>query len=397
MLGRHPARHKRASRVAGPSPLWLSRGIRGHRLRGDSVRSHRLPPWSLAAPLSTCALLAAAHFGLVSPGQPVFFLACAAALVAGVFAAVHHAETLQLRIGEAPGVVLLALSVTVIEVSLITSVMLRAPTGTETIARDAVFAAIMVVVNGVVGLSLVIGGFRHHQQSFQLQGTASALAVLGTLAVIAMILPAYTVTAPTRTYAPVQLWFVGVSSLLLYAAYLAAQIGWQRDYFVSPVSVADGVRPRVSGRNAIAAGLLLVATLASVALLADALTPSVQQVVLGAGLPQEVVGVIIAVLVLLPEGSSAVRAARADRLQSSLNYALGSAIASSGLTIPAVALTSASLGLPIDLGLAPEHIVLLGLTLFAATLTLSTGRTTMLQGVIHIVIFLVFLLIAAVP
>ena len=360
------------------------------------MRSRGLPLWSLAAPFATGALLAAARFGLVAPDQPLFFLACTAALIAGVFAAVHHAETLQARIGEAPGTVLLAVSVTLIEVSLIASVMLRGSVGTDTIARDAVFAAIMVVLNGVVGLSLIVGGFRHHQQSFQLQGTASALAVLGTLAVIAMILPAYTVTGPTRSYVPVQLWFVAISSLLLYAAYLAAQIGWQRDYFVSPQPAAGEGR-RVSGRNAIAAALLLVATLASVALLADTLTPVVQRGVLGAGLPQEIVGVIIAVLVLLPEGSSAVRAARADRVQSSLNFALGSAIASSGLTIPAVALLSAVLGLPINLGLEPEHMVLLALSLFTATLTLSTGRTTMLQGVIHLVIFLVFLLIAAVP
>jgi Ca2+:H+ antiporter len=360
------------------------------------VAGSPVPWWSWAVPLAAGLLVAAELAGLAEATDPLLLAAAPPLLVAGVFAAVHHAETVQARIGETAGVILLALSVTVIEVALIASVMLRAEAGAPTIARDAVFATVMIVLNGIIGLSLVVGSLRHREQTFQLQGTASALGVLGTLAGTTMVLPDFTVSAPGPTFAPVQLLFVSICALTLYGIYLAVQAGSQRSYFVSPDLPPGGHGP-VSGRTALAAAALLLATLAGVVLLADSLAPSLQRVVLGAGLPLEVVGVAIAALVLLPEGTSAVRAARRDRLQSSLNFALGSAIASTGLTIPAVSLLSVVLGIPIDLGLATEHVALLIMSLFIATLTLSTGRTTVLQGAIHLVLFFVFLLIAAVP
>jgi Ca2+:H+ antiporter len=238
---------------------------------------------------------------------------------------------------------------------------------------------------------------RHQEQRFQLQATASALGVLGTLAVITMILPDYTVLEPAAVFAPVQLVFVSVSSLILYGVFIFIQATSQRGFFTAVDAGEEAPIEPVSGRVALLAAVLMVATLAVIVLMADALAPEVQRAVGAVGLPIEFVAVVVAILVLLPEGTASVRAARAGRLQTSLNLALGSAIASTGLTIPAIALFSAVRHAPIELGLAPEHLVLLTLSLFISGLNFSTGRATVLQGAIHLVIFVVFLVIAAVP
>jgi Ca2+:H+ antiporter len=354
------------------------------------------PWWGWGAPLAAGALLAGHAAGVLPAEGAVFLAAAPVVLVLAVFAAVRHAETVSVRLGETLGTVVLALAVTAIEVALIASVMLEAEHGSHSVARDTVFAGVMIVLNGIVGLALLAGGLRHGEQRFQLQGTASALGVLGTLAGIAMVLPDFTVSEPGPFYSRVQLVFVSMASLGLYAAFLFAQAFSQRDHF-SPVEVADAAHGAVSGRAALVALGLLAAALAGVVLLGDALAPAVHDAVLGLGLPLECVAVVIAAVVLLPEGSSAVRAARDDRLQTGLNFALGSAIASTGLTIPTIALLSALLDEPLALGLEPEHVVLLILSLFVSTLTLSTGRTTVLQGSMHLVLFVVFLVIAAVP
>ena len=362
----------------------------------DAGAGFRLPRWTWAAPLVAALLLAAVGRHFVSAGGGFFLLAAPVVLVVAVFAAVTHAETVSQRLGATLGAIVLALAVTAIEVSLIAALMLHAAAEATTVARDTVFAGVMVVLNGVVGTALLVGGLRHREQHFQLQGTASALGVLGTLAIITMVLPDYTVTDPGRFFTPLQLAFVSAASLLLYGVYIGVQATSQRSYFTSAEPEAAPHAP-VPGWVVLRAIGLLVVTLAAIVLLADALSPEVQRVVLGAGLPLEFVAVIVAAIVLLPEATSAVKAAAEDRVQTSLNFALGSAIASTGLTIPAIALLSAVLDAPIELGLAPEHVVLLMLTLFVSTLNLSTGRTTVLQGAIHLAIFVVFLVIAAVP
>jgi Ca2+:H+ antiporter len=352
--------------------------------------------WTWAAPLVAWGLIGAERVGIVPETSPAFVTVAAVAICATVFAAVSHAETVAARVGATAGVVILGLAVTTIEVSLIASMMFGIPADATTVARDTVFAGVMVVVNGVAGLSLLIGGLRHHEQRFQLQGTASALGVLGTLAIVTMILPDYTVSEPLPTFSPVQLGFVAVSSLVLIGFFIFAQTIGYREHFADAEAPATGSAP-VSWPTALLALAMLVATLVATVLLADGLAPAVQRGVARVGLPQECVAVVVAALVLLPEGTSAVRAAWADRIQTSLNLALGSAIQSTGLTIPAIALLSLALDAPITLGLEPEHVVLLALTLFISTLTLSTGRTTVLQGAVHLVIFAVFLVIAAVP
>jgi Ca2+:H+ antiporter len=355
----------------------------------------QIPWWVWAAPLAACLLLAAKFTHLVPADANAVLIPAAALLFAAVFAAVHHAEIVALRVGEPFGSIVLAVAVTVIEVALIISMMLAAKTGGGALARDTVFAAVMIVLNGVVGLCLVFGGARHGEQSFQEHGAAAALSVLGTLAAITLVLPNYTRTLVGPYYAPKQLLFVGFVSLWLYGVFLFVQTIRHRDYFMAECDPDHGVKP--SNRvTLISLGLLIVA-LVVVVLLAKTLSPALEAAVDAAGLPPAFVGVVIAAIVLLPEGTAAVVAARANQLQTSLNLALGSALASIGLTIPAVAVVSIWTGQTLTLGLAPEEMTLLILTLFIGTVTLATGRTTILQGAVHLVIFGVFLFLSAMP
>jgi Ca2+:H+ antiporter len=318
-----------------------------------------------------------------------------------VFAAVHHAEVLALRLGEPFGSILLAIAVTVIEVALIVSIMVSGLAGSDVVARDTVFSAVMIVLNGVIGLCLVLGAQRHYEQSFQLQGTSAALAVLGTLATFALVLPNYTVTTLGPHYSPIQLLAVGTVSLALYCIFVFIQTIRHRDYFLGSEDdkTASGDTPhhKPSGRIAAISAVLLIVSLVAVVLLAKALSYPLDRIVATEGLQQAIVGVVIAAIVLLPEGLAAVKAALLNRLQNSMNLALGSALASIALTIPAVAVVSLLLNQKLVLGLTPGSTVLLLLTLFVSTLTLGTGRTTVLQGAVHLVIFTVFILLAAVP
>jgi Ca2+:H+ antiporter len=294
----------------------------------------------------------------------------------------------------------LAVAVTVIEVALIVSLILSGGPEKAALARDTVFAAVMIVCNGIVGLCLLAGGARHHEQGFQVRGAAAALAVLATLATLALVVPNYTLGRAGPIFTPPQLVFVGVVSLVLYGVFVFVQTIRHRDYFLSAAQDEDDDgEPAAKPTNtmALASLALLAAALAAVVLLAKTLSPALQAAVDAAGLPAAVVGVAIAALVLTPEGLAALRAARADRLQTSLNLALGSALATIGLTIPAVAAVSLLLGIDLVLGLEARDTVLLVLTLFVAVLTLGTGRTTVLQGAVHLVIFAVFLFLAAAP
>ena len=366
----------------------------------DPAAINHTPWWAWAAPLGACLLLAAKFSGIVPLAALAVLIPAALLLLACVFAAVHHAEIVALRVGEPFGSIVLAVAVTVIEVALIVSMMLTAKDGGGALARDTVFAAVMLVLNGVVGMCLVSGGARHREQVFQEQGASAALSVLGTLAAITMILPNYTRATPGPLYARPQLEFVGLVSLLLYGVFLFVQTVRHRDYFIAAVGPGDAdehVEIQPSARTTGISLCLLAVALAAVVLLAKTLSPSLEMAVASAGLPASFVGVVIAALVLLPEGIAAVAAARANRLQTSLNLALGSAMASIGLTIPTVAVVSIWMGQSLTLGLSPADMTLLILTLFISTVTLATGRTTILQGAVHLVILGVFLLLSAMP
>lgn len=352
--------------------------------------------WTWAFPLAAAVLLVAEHLHLpYMDGMAVKALAIVL-LGGAVFAAVHHAEVIAARIGEPMGSVVLAAAVTAIEASLIISIMVSSPDGGAEIARDTVFAAIMIVLNGVVGLCLLTGGIRFYEQGFQTNAASSALGVLGTLATLVLILPNFTLAEKGPIYSAAQLSFVAIVSLALYGLFLFVQTVRHRSYFLDlEQHETGGVKP--AGRQVLISAVLLVVALAAVILLAETLSPVIDGAVSAAGLPPAFVGIVIAAVVLMPEGLAATRAARMNKLQTSLNLALGSALASIGLTIPAVAVTSLLIGKSLTLGLEAEEMVLLVLTLFASTLTLATGRTTVLQGGVHMVIFCTFLVIAAIP
>jgi Ca2+:H+ antiporter len=353
-----------------------------------------LPRWTIWVPAVAWVVLG------VTKALPDYGMSLALAAVAlggAVFSAVHHAEVVAHRVGEPFGTLVLAIAVTVIEVALIVSVMLTSTPEKADLARDTVYAAVMIVCNGIVGLCLLAGGIRHREQDFQLRGASSALAVLSALSILTLVIPNYTTTRPGPLLSTSQLVFAGLTSLVLYGVFVFVQTVRHRDYFVVNVSDEDIHAERPAGKVAmLSAGLLLVC-LVAVVLLAKVLSPVIETAVDEAGAPPAVVGIVIAALVLLPEGLAAVRAAQADRLQNSLNLALGSALACIGLTIPAVVLVCLSTGQALLLGIDGKETVLLSLTLLISALTLGTGRTTVLQGTVHIVLFGTYLFLSFVP
>jgi Ca2+:H+ antiporter len=357
--------------------------------------STRTPWWSWTWP-GLGLLILVVHFAL-GPTS-VLTAAEAFALIATVFSAVYHAEVVAVRVGEPFGTLVLALAVTTIEVALIVSMMIAGGTETASLARDTLFAAVMIVCNGIIGMCLLAGGLRHHEQEFQLHGANAALSVLIALTTLTLIVPNVTTTIAGPTFSRPQLSFAAIVSLILYGSFLFVQTHRHRDYFL-PVHVDEGTThvPSPPNKVALASAGLLLGSLVVVVALAKVLTPAVEHGIEAVGAPKNVVGVIIAGLVLLPEGLAAYRAAIANRLQTSVNLALGSALASIGLTIPAVASISLFLNKPLTLGLDPKEEVLLVLTLVINILTLGTGRTTVLQGMVHFIIFAVFLFLAVMP
>jgi len=354
-----------------------------------------LPLWAMTAP----ALGLVAVLTSLGNAGPVGVTVAAIVLIACVIAAVHHAEVVAHRVGEPFGTLVLAIAVTVIEVSLIISLMLAKGDEAAALARDTVFAAVMIILNFIIGLCLLAGAVRHHEQRFTLHGISAALGVLATLAVLTLVLPNYTSSVAGPTYSSSQLIFVAIVALLLYLAFVFVQTVRHRDYFL-PADAPDDVvahAPPPAARTAIAAGVTLVVALVAVVLLAKALSPTLEAAVIDAGLPLAIVGVAIAGMVLAPESLAAYRAARHDRLQTSLNLALGSALATIGLTIPAVAIVSLALGLPLALGIDAKSLTLLTLSLFVAALSLSNGRTTVLQGIVHLLLFATYLFVTITP
>ncbi len=354
-----------------------------------------LPAWTIAAP-AVGWLLLGGHWAGFGGG---YALLLALGLVGAVIAAVHHAEVVAHRVGEPLGTLVLAAAVTVIEVGLIVSLMLVGGPAASALARDTVFATVMIILNGIVGLCLLVGGSRHGEQSFGLYGVSASLATLAAIVVLALVLPNYTTTIPGPVYSPSQLGFVAAVSLLLYGTFVFVQVVRHRDYFL-PAQAAAGEEihaPPPTAKVTYASAALLLASLGAVVLLAKAISPTVEAAVASAGAPKAVVGILIATIVLLPEGLASLNAARSNRLQSSLNLALGSALATIGLTIPTVAIVSLLNGWSLTLGIDEKSTVLLLLSLMVATLSLGTGRTTVLQGAVHVVIFAVYLLMTVVP
>ena len=313
-----------------------------------------------------------------------------------VFAAVHHAEVIAERIGEPYGTLLLTLSVTIIEVALIATIMLGEKP-VPTLARDTVFAVVMIVCNGLVGICILAGGLRYREQDVQVSGSTLYLSVLVVLATITLILPNYTLTSPGPVYSAGQLGFVSVVTLILYAVFLYTQTVRHRDYFVGKSAGFAHDSAVTSSRMLGLNLLLLVLSLVVVVLLAKKFSLVIDFVSASIGAPPAFAGVVVALLILLPESVAAVAAAHKDDLQKSINLALGSSLATIGLTIPAVAIAAYVLDKQLILGVDAQGMVLLLMTFVVSMLTFGTGRTNILFGLVHLVVFAVFLFMVFVP
>ncbi|MCA6091206.1 ionic transporter y4hA [Streptomyces sp. SCA3-4] len=355
--------------------------------------------WSVVMPVLAALVLALTWGQSLSAA----LVALVSVLLGGaVLSAVHHAEVIAHRVGEPFGSLVLAVAVTVIEVALIVTLMADGGDKSSSLARDTVFAAVMITCNGIVGLSLLVGALRRRVAVFNAEGTAAAFGTVATLAGLSLVLPTFTTSTPGPQFSSAQLVFAALAALILYGLFVATQTVRHRDYFL-PVT-AEGVvidtddhADPPSARTALTSvGLLAVALIAVVGL-AKGVSPAIESAVAAAGLPASVVGVVIALLVLLPETIAALRAARRDRVQTSLNLGLGSAMASIGLTIPAVAAASVWLEGPLLLGLGATHMVLLALTLVVGTLTVIPGRATPLQGGVHLSLLAAYVVLAVSP
>ncbi len=355
--------------------------------------------WTTLAPPASLVVLAVAW--VTHPEDAFGVTVVAVFLVAAVLAAVYHAEVVAHRVGDPLGSLILAVAVTVIEVALIVTLMVGDPVHGSTYARDTVFAAVMISINGIVGLSLMVAALRHHLAVFNPEGTGSALATVITLAGLTLVLPTFLTSNPGPEFTAVQLAFAAVASLALYVLFVFTQTVRHTDFFLSPQDDDPGTDHgdhEVPGnRDTLVSLGLLVLALVSVVGLAKVESKPLEKAVAAAGLPHEVVGVVIASLVLLPEAISAVRAAASDRVQVSFNLAYGSAIASIGLTIPTIAVAKIWVDGPLVLGLQNTQIVLLVLSSIVAVLTVVPGRSKPLQGGLHLVLLATFVFVSISP
>ena len=347
--------------------------------------TNRIPLFFIAAPL----LGIAAWLGIGKVGLGLIALPVLLALLCNVIAAVHHAEVVALRVGEPFGGLILALSVTVIEAGLIISLML---TGDENPAlmRDTLLATVMLVLHGIAGLAILVGGIVHRENQFRVAGANALLAVLMPMAVLVLIVPNHVVSAPGPYYSNGQLAFVSLVCLALYGAFLFVQTNRHREYFLPEESAVGEGDVQPSGGLALLSFLLLCVALLSVVMLAKSLAPALEGGVAAVGAPVALVGVIVAAIVLLPESGAALRSAAHNRMQSAINLALGSGVASIGLTVPTVAAVTWWHGQPLALGVSAGHSVLLALGFAVAMLTYGTGRTNILSGIVHLVLAATF-------
>ncbi|HEX7882522.1 MAG TPA: ionic transporter y4hA [Afipia sp.] len=313
-----------------------------------------------------------------------------------VFAAVHHAEVIAHRIGEPYGTLVLTLSVTIIEVAMIASIMLGEK-AVPTLARDTVFAVVMIVCNGLIGWAILAGGVRFREQEFQVTGVKVYLCVLIVISTITLVLPNYTSTTPGPVFASSQLIFIGITTLLLYCVFVYTQTVLHRDYFILGSEEDGGDHAVASSRAMGLSALLLLVSLVAVVLLAKKFSLVIDAGAAAIGAPPAFAGVVVALLILMPEGVAALAAARKNDLQKSINLALGSSLATIGLTVPVVAVAAYVLKETLVLGLDSRDVVLLVMTLLVSMMTFATGRTNVLFGLVHLVIFAVYIFFVLVP
>ncbi len=343
------------------------------------------------------AIVTATHHDFTPSSAGLLFAAVLLVILFGtVFAAVHHAEVIAHRVGEPYGTLLLTLAVTIIEVALIATIMLGEKE-VPTLARDTVFAVVMIVCNGLVGICIFIGGLQYREQDFQVPGANLYLSVLFTMATITLVLPNYTLSTPGPVYSEAQLEFVSVVTILLYGVFLYTQTSRHRNYFIKEAEDLGGHGTAISGAMLAFSIALLLVSLLAVVLLSKKFSLVVDAATAAIGAPPAFAGVVVALLILLPESVAAISAARKNDLQKSINLALGSSLATIGLTVPAVAVAAFALDKQLVLGLNEQNTVELLLTFILSMLTFGTGRTNILFGLVHMVVFAVFVLLVFVP
>jgi Ca2+:H+ antiporter len=356
--------------------------------------------WTIAFPILAIAFVLLALSVGFDGKQTMSATLSAAMLIimlGAIFAAVHHADVIAHRLGEPYGTLVLTLAVTVIEVALIESIVLT-PGSSPTLARDTVFAVIMIVCNGLVGLSILVGGLRHHEQEFQVSGANVYLNVLAALSVLTLVLPNHTLTVSGPYFSTAQLIFVSIVTVVLYATFLFVQTSRHVDYFRSDDKTTPDGHHIYPSNNAVAVSVaMLLVALCGVILLAKKFAVILETGLNHVGAPPAVAGIIIAMVVLAPESIAAVQAALRNMLQKSLNLALGSSLATIGLTIPAVGVTNIILGKDIQIGVSARDTLLLALTLFLSLLTFGSGRTNILVGLVHLVVFATFVFLVFIP
>jgi Ca2+:H+ antiporter len=312
------------------------------------------------------------------------------------FGVVRHADAVAEKLGEPYGTLILTFSVITIEVALLASIMLHGQNN-PTLARDAMFATLMIVLNGMVGAALLMGALRYWEQEYNLEGARAFLVVIAALSVFALIIPNYIETEPDPSQSPLKALMFFSITVLFYIVFLIIQTVRHRAFFADPkdnernepIHRARAHSPAASGSLAFHVMMLLL-TLAPVVLLSEFLAVVVDFGIEDLGLPDALGGVLIAILVLAPEGLTAFHAALVNHLQRAVNVCLGSALATIGLTIPAVLMIGLITGRQVHLGLTEVETVLLILTLFVSGLTFAGGRTNVLQGVVHLLLFIVY-------
>lgn len=318
-------------------------------------------------------------------------------LILSIMSAVHHSEIVAHKVGEPFGTIILAVAITIIEVSIIVSIMISGGQEAASLARDTVYAATMLILNGIVGLCLFIGGIKYNEQSFSKHSATIALVGLVSIVVLTLIFPSYATSIKGPYYSTPQLIFVSIACLIVYSYFLIAQTSRHREYFLSDDVVGVQNEKKITNKVFTVSLVFLLLCLGIVVLLAKTLSPTVEEIVVSFQLPKTLVGIIIAFVILLPEGIAAIIAAKNNRLQTSLNLALGSAMASIGLTIPCVAVVSIIMDMNIVLGLGIKSIILLGLSVFIIMLSLSSGRTNRLYGVVLLVNLLAYIFMIIYP
>jgi Ca2+:H+ antiporter len=342
----------------------------------------KLYEWTISIPLLACIL----YFSGLLDNNLLFQGIAGVLLIFCVMSAVHHSEIIAHRVGEPYGTIILAVSITIIEVAIIVSLMVTGGEQYAAFARDTVYAAVMLILNGIVGLCLFIGGQKYHTQTFSPHSVKIALVSLISIVAFTMILPTFTQGRAGPYYTEAQLLFEVFACIAIYVAFIAAQTSRHREYFITEQGdKEEGAAHPVSNRAMVISLVFLLVSLMIVVLLAKVLSLPLEGLVVHYGLPKSLVGIIIAAIILLPEGIAAVSAARKNKIQTSLNLALGSALASIGLTIPSVSVASYIYGFPLVLGLDILSIILLVISIYTVMVSLIGGRSNAVYGVVLLV------------